>query len=102
MWSSDAHRLDVARLRELVGSGQLDTVELAAVDLQGRLQGRRLNAEFFLAEVLKGGQECQSYLLATDAEMSTPDGYAIASWRTGYGNLVLRPDPDSLRRAAWR
>jgi glutamine synthetase len=102
MWSSDARRLDVARLRELVGSGQLDTVELAAVDLQGRLQGRRLNAEFFLAEVLKGGQECQSYLLATDAEMSTPDGYAIASWRTGYGNLVLRPDPDSLRRAAWR
>lgn len=93
---------DLDALRAQVRSGEIDTVEIAAVDLQGRLQGRRLRADFFLERVLTAGQECQSYLLATDVEMSTPDGYAIASWQTGYGNLVLRPDLQSLRRAPWR
>ncbi|MFI6286622.1 glutamine synthetase family protein [Streptomyces sp. NPDC051018] len=89
-------------LRELVAAGAVDTVEVAAVDMQGRLPGRRLPARHFLDEVAESGLECQGYLLATDAGMSTPDGYAIASWETGYGNIVLRPDPATLRYAPWR
>ncbi|MGW4205155.1 glutamine synthetase family protein [Streptomyces sp. NPDC004726] len=100
--SSWPRPLDLAGLRELVATGAVDTVEAAAVDMQGRLPGRRLPARHFLDEVAARGLECQSYLLATDAEMSTPSGYAIASWETGYGNLVLRPDPDALRPAPWR
>jgi Glutamine synthetase len=93
--------LPADRLRALVASGEIDTVVLAFPDMQGRLQGKRFAAPFFLDEVLEHGTEGCGYLLAVDAEMNTVDGYAMASWSTGYGDFVLRPDPATLRRVPW-
>src|SRR2546430_7703455 len=39
------------QLRVEVEGGEIDTVVLAFTDMQGRLQGKRLAAEFFLDEV---------------------------------------------------
>jgi glutamine synthetase len=36
-----------------------------------------------------------------DVEMNTVDGYAISSWETGYGDMVLKPDLDTLRLIPW-
>jgi glutamine synthetase len=88
-------------LEEMVASGSVDTVELVLVDLQGRLQGKRVIAQHFLEIATRGGCEAQTYLLATDVDMNTVDGYHLASWSTGYGNLVMRPDLASMRRLAW-
>jgi glutamine synthetase len=41
------------------------------------------------------------YLLACDMEMDPTPGYAFTSWKTGYGDMHLRPDLATLRRAAW-
>ena len=71
------------------------------VDMQGRLQGKRIMAQYFLDTVLDGGCEAQSYLLATDVEMNTVEGYTVASWATGYGNLVMVPDVRTIRRLPW-
>ncbi len=81
--------------------GEIDTVVLAFPDLQGRLQGKRFHAGFFLDDVLSAGTEVCDYLLATDVEMSTVGGYALASWDRGYGDLVLTPDLATLRRMPW-
>ena len=89
-------------LERLVTDGHVDMVEVALVDMQGRLQGKRVRARHFLDRVVGGGTEAQNYLLATDVEMSTVQGYDLASWATGYGNLVMRPDLSSLRRMPWR
>lgn len=78
-------------LERLVTNGDVDMVEVALVDMQGRPQGKRVRARHFLDRVHDGGTEAQNYLLATDVEMSTVQGYDLASWATGYGNLVLRP-----------
>lgn len=91
----------MATLASEVAAGQIDTVELVMVDMQGRLQGKRVMAQYFLNSVLDGGCEAQSYLLATDVEMDAVDGYSIASWATGYGNLVMVPDVESIRRLPW-
>jgi glutamine synthetase len=34
-------------LRQLIATGEIDNVILAPTDMQGRLQGKRLSAEFF-------------------------------------------------------
>ncbi|GAA3092138.1 hypothetical protein GCM10017562_74200 [Streptomyces roseofulvus] len=58
-------------LRSLVAGGEIDTVVLAFPDMQGRLQGKRFAAKFFLDEVLAHGTEGYDYLLAVDTEMNT-------------------------------
>jgi glutamine synthetase len=99
-----AHRtspLGVEELHALVDGGEIDTVVLAFPDMQGRLQGKRFAARFFLDEVLEHGTEGCNYLLAVDTEMNTVDGYDMSSWDRGYGDFVLRPDLTTLRRVPW-
>ncbi len=90
------------RLRSAVGSGEIDTVTVAFTDMQGRLQGKRCHAGWFLDEVVPNGTEGCNYLLAVDVEMHTVEGYAMASWERGYGDFVLRPDPVTLRTTPWQ
>ncbi|WMX47880.1 glutamine synthetase family protein [Streptomyces roseicoloratus] len=93
--------LTVDELRALVASGEIDTVVLAFPDMQGRLQGKRFAAPFFLDEVLDHGTEGCNYLLAVDTEMNTVDGYEMSSWDRGYGDFAMRPDLATLRRVPW-
>ncbi|MFC9252213.1 glutamine synthetase family protein [Amycolatopsis thailandensis] len=94
--------LTLDRLRELVEDGTVDTVLVAITDMQGRLQGKRCAAEYFLNEVVEHATEACNYLLAVDVDMNTVDGYAMSSWETGYGDFVMRPDFDTLRLLPWQ
>ena len=98
---SNPGRLTLARLEALVADGGVDTVVLAMTDMQGRLQGKRLAADFFLSDVVPHAAEACGYLLAVDTEMNTVDGYELSSWETGYGDLVLKPDLSTLRMVPW-
>ena len=93
--------LTLDRLRTLVENGTIDTVLVAITDMQGRLQGKRCAAEYFLNEVVPHATEACNYLLAVDVEMNTVDGYAMSSWERGYGDFVMRPDFDTLRLVPW-
>jgi glutamine synthetase len=93
--------LSMDQLRAAVGAGEIDTVTLAFTDMQGRLAGKRLSAEYFLDEVAEHYAEGCNYLLAVDVEMNTVGGYEMSSWERGYGDFVLRPDPATLRRVPW-
>jgi glutamine synthetase len=92
----------LAELRAAVAAGSIDTVVVAMTDMQGRLQGKRLHAQYFLDEVVAHGTEACDYLLAVDTEMNTVDGYALSSWESGYGDIVLSPDMASLRVLPWQ
>ncbi|MFI9153326.1 glutamine synthetase family protein [Streptomyces sp. NPDC053367] len=93
--------LGVEELHALVAAGEIDTVVLAFPDMQGRLQGKRFAARFFLDEVLHHGTEGCNYLLAVDTDMNTVDGYAMSSWERGYGDFAFHPDLATLRRVPW-
>jgi glutamine synthetase len=93
--------LGIDELRTEVEAGAIDTVVVAFTDMQGRLMGKRLHAEFFLDEALEQGVEGCNYLLALDMEMDPIPGYAIASWEQGYGDFRLVPDLGTLRRVPW-
>ena len=92
--------LTLEALRDAVDAGSIDTVAVCMVDMQGRLMGKRLHARYFLDH---GHEEthCCNYLLATDLEMETPDGYASTSWAAGYGDYMMKPDLGTLRLTPW-
>ncbi len=88
-------------LKADIAAGEIDTVLLAMTDMQGRLQGKRLTAPWFLDSVLGHGAEACNYLLAVDVDMNTVDGYAMSGWQRGYGDFELKPDLDTLSRTTW-
>src|ERR1700721_1996020 len=93
--------LTLEQLGVAVGEDEIDTVVLAFTDMQGRLAGKRLSAEFFLDEVAEHAAEGCNYLLAVDVDMNTVDGYAMSSWESGYGHFVFKPAPSTLRLMPW-
>jgi glutamine synthetase len=93
--------LTLERLTELTASGEIDTVIVAFTDMQGRLVGKRVSARLFVEEVAAHGAECCNYLLAVDVEMNTVAGYSMSSWETGYGDMAMIPDLDTLRLTPW-
>jgi glutamine synthetase len=101
MASSTPGRLSKDELVKLIKSGDVDTVILAVADMQGRLQGKRLDAGFFVDELLTAPVEGCSYLLASDVDMNTVDGFALTSWERGYGDIAFISDFSSIRWVPW-
>ena len=87
-------------LKSQVADGSIDTVLACFVDMQGRLMGKRFHAVNFVESSYKE-THCCNYLLATDLEMATPDGYASTSWQSGYGDYVMKPDLATIRPVTW-
>lgn len=92
--------LTFEQLRKAAEDGAIDTVAAVMIDMQGRLMGKRFHVQHFL-ESAHEETHCCNYLLATDLEMATPDGFASTSWSTGYGDYVMKPDMQTLRYAPW-
>src|ERR1700749_3231276 len=101
MTGPDSPMLSLAALEQLVDGETVDTVIVAFTDMQGRLVGKRMAARLFVEEVAAHGAECCSYLLAVDVDMNTVAGYAMSSWDTGYGDMVMLPDLSTLRLVPW-
>jgi glutamine synthetase len=93
--------ISLDELRTDVETGAIDTVVVAFTDMQGRLMGKRVHAEFFLDDSLEHGVEGCNYLMALDMEMDPKPGYALASWDQGYGDFRMEPDLATLRRIPW-
>jgi glutamine synthetase len=69
--------------------------------MQGRLMGKRVQAQAFLNGVIDHGAHFCTYLLGTDMEMNTPDGFALMNWETGYGDWIADPVWDTMRVLPW-
>ena len=87
-------------LKKDVAEGRIDTVLACQVDMQGRLMGKRFQAEYFVESAWEETHSC-NYLLATDMEMETVPGYKSTSWEKGYGDYTMKPDLSTLRRIPW-
>src|SRR6202165_2994456 len=94
--------LSLEQLAAAAGEGSIDTVIAAFTDMQGRLLGKRLDADYFLASAGKGeAVEGCNYLLALEMEMDPVPGYEMASWQRGYGDFSMVPDYATMRRIPW-
>ncbi len=88
------------QLKADVKAGTIDTVLVAFPDMQGRLIGKRFQAEFFLEGAIDETHGCD-YLLANDIDMEPVPGYEAANWGKGYGDFVMKPDVSTLMKATW-
>jgi glutamine synthetase len=92
--------LSLDELKQEIKEGEIDTVLACQIDMQGRLMGKRFQAEFFAENAWEETHSC-NYLQATDMEMETIDGFKSTSWEAGYGDYVMKPDLGTLRRTPW-
>jgi glutamine synthetase len=93
--------LTLDELAARIEFGEIDTVIAAVCDMQGRLVGKRVRGEFFIEHCLEHGIHFCTYLLATDMEMSTPEGFDQIDWGSGYGDYLAKPDWSTLRVIPW-
>ncbi|HEY7031097.1 MAG TPA: glutamine synthetase family protein [Thermomicrobiales bacterium] len=93
--------ITVDQLRMGIETGQIDTVISAVCDMQGRLVGKRVTGSFFVEHCLEHGTHFCTYLLGTDMEMNTPEGFGLMNWETGYGDYLARADWSTLRLIPW-
>jgi glutamine synthetase len=95
-----AQGLRLETLGELAERGEIDTVLVCSVDMQGRLIGKRFTARHFVESAHAETHGC-NYLLANDIDMEPVPGYAAASWTQGYGDFMMKPDLATLRPVPW-
>ncbi|MGL1922319.1 MAG: glutamine synthetase family protein [Hyphomicrobiales bacterium] len=95
-----ANNLSLDELKKSVANGEIDTVLVCQVDMQGRLMGKRFHAQYFIDSAVDETHSC-NYLLATDFEMETVEGYKATSWESGYGDYTMVPDLGTLCLTPW-
>ena len=95
-----AGMLTFSELQAAAGRGEIDTVVVAFPDMQGRLVGKRMHADYFIERAHEETHGCD-YLLANDIDMEPVPGYAAANWEKGYGDFVMKSDLATLRRLPW-
>jgi glutamine synthetase len=99
---TDEGRERLEGLRKQMADGELDTLIVAFTDMQGRLMGKRVSGPAFLDGVIDHGAHFCTYLLGTDMEMNTPDGFRLMNWDTGYGDWIATPVWSTLRVLPWQ
>ena len=79
---------------------RIDTVVVAFTDMQGRLMGKRVDAEYFLRSSTPGTVEGCNYLLAAGHGDGPGPGYEMATGSAATATST-RPDLATLRRIPW-
>jgi glutamine synthetase len=99
MSTSNTGRITFQELHRRIETGDIDTVVIGFCDMQGRLVGKRVTGQYLLRH--PDGIHFCVYLLGTDMEMTTPDGFPGMGWEQGYGDWTARPDWETLRVIPW-
>ncbi len=93
--------LSQEQLLHEIQMGTIDTVIVASCDMQGRLIGKRVAGWYFAEHAREHGAHFCTYLLGTDFELETLQGFESMNWETGYGDFQSRPDWSTARRIPW-
>src|SRR5688572_24092149 len=88
-------------LLQHIEQGEIDTVQVGAPDILGRLVGKRYTGEFFARELTRGTTHGCNYLFAVNMEMEPQDGYRLANWDAGFGDFEMRPDLHAIYPLPW-
>jgi glutamine synthetase len=86
-------------LKTMIRRNEIDTVIIAACDMQGRLFGKRCCADFFLSGAIHGINICSNNLI-WDIELNL-GRYSLAGRQTGLRDLRAVPDLTTLRLYPW-
>ena len=92
---------ETQRLGALAATGEGDFVLLGLPDVHGSIRGKALTPAAFEA-ALREGTVMTDLLLALDPTDQPITDYEHFGIRSGAGDLVVHPEPDTLRELTWR
>jgi glutamine synthetase len=92
---------ETQRLGALAATGEGDFVLLGLPDVHGSIRGKALTPAAFEA-ALREGAVMTDLLLALDPTDQPITDYEHFGIRSGAGDLVVHPEPDTLRELTWR
>ncbi|WP_372636771.1 glutamine synthetase family protein [Cohnella sp.] len=92
-------RLSIEELSRLTASGEINSVIVAGVDMQGKLFGKRVPARYFLEEAREGIHTC-ALNLAWDVSLNFGE-FDYCNWDTGVHDMKTIPDLSTLRPYPW-
>ena len=93
--------MNTAELLSSIKDGKIDTIQVAAPDMLGRLVGKRFTGDCFARELVEGATHGCNYLFAVDIGMEPQDGYSLANWDAGFGDFEFRPDLNAIFPIPW-
>ena len=93
--------MNSAELLSSIKDGKIDTIQVAAPDMLGRLVGKRFTGDCFARQLVEGATHGCNYLFAVDIAMEPQDGYALANWEAGFGDFEFRPDFNAIFPMPW-
>ncbi len=93
--------MNCEQLLTKIQDGDIDTVQVAAPDMLGRLVGKRATGDFFARELVNSTTHGCNYLFAVNMEMDPQDGYKLANWDAGFGDFEMRPDLNATYLLPW-
>ena len=96
-----AGNLGFDELKAAVKAGSIDTVLVAMVDMQGRLIGKRFQAEYFRRRRATRRRTAATTCWPTTSTWSRCRATRRRAGSKGYGDFVLKPDMATLRRVPW-
>jgi glutamine synthetase len=87
--------------RDVGSAGDAEFVLLGIPDVHGQIRGKALRPAAFEAAV-REGTVMTDLLLALDPTDTPITDYERFGIRSGAGDLIVRPEPDTLRELSWR
>lgn len=93
-------KIDLKTLEKMVEKGDIQTIIVAGTDMQGRLLGKRYVPETFLKSFSDGICAC-SCNLGWDMDLILIPGLKFTGWHTGYQDMRVIPDFNTMRIYPW-
>ncbi|MFM1655244.1 glutamine synthetase family protein [Brevibacillus sp. B_LB10_24] len=93
-------KLELEQLEQLVKSGDIQTVTVAGVDMQGKLFGKKVPAGHFLEDAKDGIHTCAINFI-WDVSLKFAENYSFCNFETGLHDMKVVPDLSTLRTYPW-
>lgn len=89
------------RIKSFVQEHSIHTFKIGAVDLDGLWRGKRVSADYFVDSVHANGTFICNILFGWDMQDEPIEGLSYTGYHTGYPDINLRPDLDTLTVVPW-
>lgn len=88
-------------VHRFITENSIDTVKLGGVDIDGLWRGKRVPATYFADTVAVSGTRASNIVFGWDLQDNLIPDLDYTGWRTGYRDLVLKPDLTTLAVVPW-
>src|SRR5260370_9762691 len=92
--------MEIAEIKRLLGSGEIEYVKIGTPDIEGVYRGKRVAAKHFLNSLEDGFAQCDVIFGWDIAENILPN-LKVSNWEEGFADIVMKPDLSTFKLVPW-